>query len=193
MKVSPDDWVLAGLQTLGRDGVEEVRVERLARELKVTKGSFYHHFANRRSLLTAMLQLWRARGTADIIEDLEGRGIAPGERFRQLVAFILKPHDFDAVESGLRAWASRDPEAAEVVREVDRRRLRYVTGLLTEAGFGRAQAKTRSLALYRLIIGDFMWRAHGGPALSGPERERIVALFLAPADGAGQPPARQAI
>lgn len=38
-------WVAAGLTTLAAKGLDAVRVERLAADLKVTKGSFYWHSA----------------------------------------------------------------------------------------------------------------------------------------------------
>ena len=48
-------WLRAGLEALRKGGVGAVRVERLAEDVGVTKGSFYWHFRDRRDLLDAML------------------------------------------------------------------------------------------------------------------------------------------
>ena len=66
--LTPLDWVIAGIAALAEGGIDAVRVERLARVLRTTKGSFYWHFADRSALLLAMLDLWEREGTADLIE-----------------------------------------------------------------------------------------------------------------------------
>jgi AcrR family transcriptional regulator len=43
----------------------------------VTKGSFYWHFEDRRALLEAMLEAWRARATNAIIDEVEAKGATP--------------------------------------------------------------------------------------------------------------------
>ena len=46
-----DDWIRAAVARLSDLGIEAVRVEVLARDLGVSKGSFYWHFRNRIDLL----------------------------------------------------------------------------------------------------------------------------------------------
>ncbi|HEY9599332.1 MAG TPA: TetR/AcrR family transcriptional regulator [Cyanophyceae cyanobacterium] len=41
VKISRQDWMTIGLQTLIESGIEAVRVEPLAKRLNVTRGSFY--------------------------------------------------------------------------------------------------------------------------------------------------------
>ncbi len=57
-RLDRDDWVAAGLAALERGGVEAVAIVPLARELGVTRGSFYWHFASRDELLGAVLERW---------------------------------------------------------------------------------------------------------------------------------------
>ena len=49
-RLGKTEWIDAGLKALARDGVDAVRVERLAERLCVTKGSFYWHFVVTRAL-----------------------------------------------------------------------------------------------------------------------------------------------
>ena len=51
-------WTQAGLEALRKGGVAGVRVERLAEDIGLTKGSFYWHFRGRGELLEALLEFW---------------------------------------------------------------------------------------------------------------------------------------
>ena len=62
-----EDWVRAAFKVLTEASVADVKVELLAKDLGVTKGSFYWHFADRDALLDAMRQAWVHMGTEQII------------------------------------------------------------------------------------------------------------------------------
>ena len=67
-QLSTEDWLKLALETLDNEGIHKVNVEYLARQLKVTKGSFYWHFKNRESLLKEMLNYWTETLTTDVIQ-----------------------------------------------------------------------------------------------------------------------------
>src|SRR5215469_12958019 len=77
-------WITAALDVLASKGIEGVRVEILAKHLKITKGSFYWHFKDRRALLDAMLNEWRRRATFAIIDRLESSHEPPVQRLQRL-------------------------------------------------------------------------------------------------------------
>ncbi|MFP3380571.1 helix-turn-helix domain-containing protein, partial [Bacillus sp. SIMBA_069] len=58
MQYMREDWVRAALTKLTEAGIESVRVEALAREMNISKGSFYHHFQDRQDLLDSMISYW---------------------------------------------------------------------------------------------------------------------------------------
>jgi len=153
-----------------------VRIEAIAREIGVTKGSFYHHFPGRQALLDAMLDGWRARGT-DAIIALADQGDSPLERFARLHAIIFGSPEGDVVESAVRAWATTDERAREATERVDQARLDYVTNLLVEAGMDPPLARRRTTLYYRMVIGDAIWRTAGGPGLTAQERTELLAMF----------------
>jgi AcrR family transcriptional regulator len=145
------DWVEAGLQALADHGVEGIRVERLAKGLGVTKGSFYWHFRDREALLEAMLQLWRRRATLDVIERLNRTAETPVERFRALMRLQFKgtrARQGAAVELAMRLWARRDMAARAAMEEVDDLRLRYIAGLLQDCGTPPHEADARAVLAY---------------------------------------------
>src|ERR1017187_2761901 len=75
--LSRNDWLKAARLALLTGGVEAVRVEKLARNLRVTKGSFYWHFKGREELLDLLLREWEEELLKDIIPRLNGRRRRP--------------------------------------------------------------------------------------------------------------------
>ncbi|MET0387197.1 MAG: helix-turn-helix domain-containing protein, partial [Polyangiales bacterium] len=74
------DWVTAGLAVLAQQGADAIKVEPLARELGVTKGSFYWHFRDRDALLKAILSHWQTVATAARLARVDALGGTPAER-----------------------------------------------------------------------------------------------------------------
>src|SRR5690606_13043756 len=71
LRLEATAWVDAGIEILVRESIEHVRVERLARELGVTKGSFYWHFKDREDLQAAILDRWFQKATVGVRERAE--------------------------------------------------------------------------------------------------------------------------
>lgn len=178
-KKSQQDWVNGAVVALSNGGSDAVRIEPLAKALGVSKGSFYHHFTNRRSLLLAVLDQWEQLGTSAIIDDVEAATDDPAGRLTALVRISCTPDRLgDAIEMSIRAWATTDPIAQEAAARVDQRRLGYVVDLLMSTGMKRPQAKRRAAMFYRVIIGDTTWRMAGGPKHTRRELGELTALLL---------------
>src|SRR3954471_16809595 len=91
-RLRPEDWTKAALAAIADKGTANVSVERLARELGATKGSFYWHFKDRPALITAALDRWEHEYTDRIIERLSDVS-DPRERLRRLLTstFVDQP------------------------------------------------------------------------------------------------------
>jgi len=101
-RLGPEDWTKAALAAIADKGTANVSVERLARELGATKGSFYWHFKDRPALIDAALQRWERDFTDRIIERLSG--IAdPRERFRKLLESSFEDHPGVLIDANLLA------------------------------------------------------------------------------------------
>lgn len=159
-----------------------MRVEPLARSLKVSKGSFYWHFEDRAALLEALLVAWEQASTLSVIEEVEASGDSGSDRLLALMYETFRtPIEDDKVEAAIRAWASREIKARNVVRRVDRRRLRYVEGLLVAVGLDVGTAKLRAHILYRTLIGESIARGMGARA-SGDEFIEVLHGLLVSRD-----------
>jgi len=147
------DWITQGLKTLAASGVETVRIEPLAKSMRVTKGSFYWHFKNREDLLEAILQEWIKLQTNSIIEQVEAKGGNAANKLLHL--FELAVQDDGRVETAIRAWAKNDANVCAFLAEVDQRRLNYTQELFLQIGFAPFEALVRARMAYYSLVGEF--------------------------------------
>lgn len=155
-RLTAENWISAAEDMLERRGIDAVRIEPLAKKLKVTKGSFYYHFKDRPTLLTTLLDNWRRRATNAVISRLESRVASPEERLRGLLE--LHRHGSVATEGAslelaIRQWAKADKIAQRAVEEVDSHRHRYIAGIYHELGLDTASAEARAFLLYSTLMG----------------------------------------
>ena len=64
------DWLLKALDIFVAEGIDAVRITRLADDLGVTRGSFYWHFENREDLISALVSYWKDKNTPAITQSV---------------------------------------------------------------------------------------------------------------------------
>ena len=168
-------WTQAALEALRKGGVAGVRVERLAEDIGLTKGSFYWHFRGRGELLEALLEFWAREMTEaefERISEVKG-GLVP--RLLTLAEDVLDK-GMGRYDPAVRAWARADRKVAAAVAQVDRRRVRALTGFFEEGGFTPAEARTRARLFYTFLLGEPQVRA---PAREPAELKRMVDILAA--------------
>jgi AcrR family transcriptional regulator len=147
-RLGRQDWIDAAIQRLFEEGIGAVSVEQLATRLGVTRGSFYHHFADREDLLRAMLDDWAQRWTYDVRDQLAALGLDPGTTLLALMRAI-RSQGASKYDAPFRAWALHDPLARAVLEQVDATRLDYIRSLFEGLGFSGLEAECRArLFLY---------------------------------------------
>src|SRR5579863_5677371 len=75
-----EDWIAAARAELIAAGVNAVKVGRLARRLRVTRGSFYWHFKSHEDLLHELLRSWEKTNTEPFERALTQSGAPQGIR-----------------------------------------------------------------------------------------------------------------
>lgn len=180
------DWVLAALEALAEGGVEAVKVERLAKALKVSKGSFYWHFKDRSDLLLALLDLWDADFTQELINHAATLP-TPAARLRSVAREALERtmHGVDSAraEAAVQAWAGQDEHAAARLRLVEQARVGYLTEELAAAGLPRHSALAMAKALYLALLGLYAARSYNPTLADDHAFLDLLDLVLAEADG----------
>lgn len=155
MKLSKNIWLKHTLGKIGDVGVSAIQIESLAKELKVTKGSFYWHFSDRDSLLSETLTYWYNSATVAIGLAAKRDFNTPLDRLRYFFTLALnKGPDVPGgpVEQALREWARVSDVAAEMTRRVDQDRMSLIAEAYIELGQSKDQARqTAAMALAHLI------------------------------------------
>lgn len=131
--LQPGDWLRAASLRLASDGVEFVRVELLARDLGVSKGSFYWHFKDRDDLLAKLLGQWEREETDWLDAPVAGIHSA-ASRWARFVN-RCSAQDRLRLEAAIRSWARKDPRVAARVKAIESRRTAYLAEILRETGF----------------------------------------------------------
>jgi len=118
-RLAADDWLEAALATLVSGGIEAVQITVLARDLGVTRGSFYWHFESREALLDALLTEWRARNTGVMVEALEGTTTLD-DGILALFSVWVDHRRFDPrLDQAVRDWARHSEQLRGVVKAED--------------------------------------------------------------------------
>ena len=169
-RLTKSDWIDHGLKTLASEGPNGLKVGPMATKLKVSRGSFYWHFADIADFRAQLLAAWQARTTDEVIQDLEAR--AEPDRLKHLLrrAFNVRR----SLDRAIRAWAAEDAEVAAAVAAADAGRVAYIAGLLEAAGVEAETAAHRATFLYWAYLGQAAPR-HASFAASA--MDDISALF----------------
>jgi AcrR family transcriptional regulator len=148
-------WIAAAFDAVADGGIDAVRVEPLAKALRITKGSFYWHFADRRALIDAMLVAWATGRIAAIRAQAALRG-DPAAALRDLADLYTRNANVRglAIELAIRALARTDAAAAKAARSVDRERLKHVGELFAALGWDGGAAQARAVAFYSYLFGQ---------------------------------------
>ncbi len=174
-------WTIAATAALGNVGIDGVRVEALARQLKTSKGSFYWHFRDRADLLDAILTLWEDEGTEQVIA-MAAHLASPAERLHavleEAVRFDVHGAAVSAVEGALRAWAAQDEAAAARVRAVDARRVDYLRDELLALGHAPEMAQRHAEGLYLALLGYYAAHRYASPSANVATLTTLLRLAI---------------
>jgi AcrR family transcriptional regulator len=177
----PSDWLAAAFSRLSDQGVDSVRVEVIARDLGVSKGSFYWHFHGRGDLLERMLSQWEGDELAWIEAENDA---APAARWAQIVAKTADPERIRS-EVALRGWARRDSRVAARVAAIERKKAALIASVLREVGFTPSAAEAWSEIALMVCLGwlDRATRDRGFHAASRGLGEFLSEVILAASAG----------
>ena len=170
-QLSREAWLERALKVLRDEGIQGVRVERLARDLGTTKGSFYWHFKDRDDLWKSILQFWDDQYTGVIVDNPDFQGSGPAEGMLAALTRIRK-EGLDKYELAMRAWADHDSRADQAVRKVYDRRMKFIRAFFKRLGFRGAQLEVRT----RLTLCYLCWEQDMFPDDSESHRLRMLKL-----------------
>jgi AcrR family transcriptional regulator len=171
-------WVEEGLQVLAAGGLDAVRVEALAKNLGVTKGGFYGHFADRAELLTTMLDAWERESTDEVIERVTREGGDPKTQIQRAGMLTFSDDRLLPIDLAIRDWARRDEAVAARLRRVDNRRMALLREMIGTFCSDPDEVEARSLIAFCLAIGEHFLAADHAGRSRGQVLARAADLVL---------------
>ena len=183
--LTPQHWVDAATELLVDNGIDAVRVDVVAKILKVTRGSFYWHFRDRDDLLRRLLESWRLAATEQIIERFESHRGDPRDLIKELISLPFRGRAAvraARIELAIRAWARRDDMARLAVDDVDSRRISYIAQCFSAIGFSMSEARQRGFLLYSYEVAESILSRQGNEAQKRERSALAERLLLTPVD-----------
>lgn len=177
-RLSAVDWEVGALDLIAAQGVAAVAVEALARQLGVTKGSFYWHFPTREALLKAALERWERQDTDHVFGQVEP--IAdPRERLGELFRRSGREAKSHVIYSAL-LRALDHPIVQPLMERVSQRRMDFLARAYRQIGMDRRQALHRARLAYAAYVGFLQLTLQLGlPRLDHAEFEAYVEHVVA--------------
>lgn len=154
-KVSTQTWLDLGFATLLKEGCDGLSAEKMAKNLGITRGSFYHRFGSREGYVTALLDAWAASCAQQIEQSQaflstpstlrDSKPLSPLHEY----AWHL-PHQLDIA---VRSWSQRDPLVQQYQSRVDKMRLSHVLSIFKSLNISITKANRISQVAYISLVG----------------------------------------
>lgn len=155
LRLSREDWIEAARLVLIASGVDDVKVDRLAKELRVTRGSFYWHFKHRKDLLDALLAGWATQNRAELAQ-IRKRTKHVEEGLLEAVRIWLgEDPAYPTFDMAIRFWARKSREVAGLVRAIDEEWISLFAAIFESSGEDRMTALARARIIYFHQIGYY--------------------------------------
>jgi AcrR family transcriptional regulator len=184
--LTPEAWIDAATQVLVDQGIDHVRVDVLAGQLGVTRGSFYWHFRDREDLLRRVLAAWRERATEQLTRRLERAHTDPRQQLHDVISLPFRGHaaaQAARIELAIRAWARRDETARAAVDEADAARIAYHVHVFAALGFALPEARSRAFVLYGYEVAESLLHRQGSEEQRRARAQLVEQLVLQPLRG----------
>ena len=146
-------WIQGALGMIAKSGAASVKVERLSREINVSKGSFYWFFSDIDDLLIRCLDHWKEQLNDAVYDDIRGLDASAQDRLFRLIDQVLVSR-LGRYDAAIRAWAMTDARVQAFVAGVDRERLDFLVEVFAEDGMAVPAAKQQAHLFYRAFIAE---------------------------------------
>lgn len=147
-RLGKKQWLAIALEVLAESGVEEIKIERLAEALGMSRNGFYYHFHNRDHFLEELLDYWEHDYTRVISSDTTIQQLSPEDRFEKVIE-IVQENKLSKYDLAIMSWAKKDQRVKKVVERVFALRLDFVGKIFEELGFTGDELEVRK----RLVVG----------------------------------------
>jgi AcrR family transcriptional regulator len=151
-----EDWVAAARKVLETRGIAEVKIDRLARQFKVTRGSFYFHFSSLKDLHDDLLQEWR-RSNCEPFQAMVDAEVTDGVQFFSDIvhAWVDEKPFSPKLDLAVRDWARTSKDIGREVDAIDRLRIDLLVRSFLKIGYSEKESIVRARITYFHQIGQY--------------------------------------
>ena len=132
--LTPRDWLEAGQSLLRRGGLRALKLRPLADELRVSTGSFYHHFADFDAYQGRLATYFAEPQISDMVAAIRRANRNPS-RASACSRRSVRRRGMSRLSIAMRAWAESDPRARAAVERHDEIVLGFLADCLRANGF----------------------------------------------------------
>ena len=147
-RLGKKQWLSKALDVLAESGVDEIKVDSLAKALGMSRNGFYYHFRNRDQFLEELLNHWDHEYTRVISSDTTIQQLSPEYRFEKVIEMVQQ-HKLSKYDLAIISWAKKDQRVRMVLKRVLALRLDFVGKIFEELGFTGDELEVRK----RLVVG----------------------------------------
>lgn len=147
-----NQWLDAGLALFAVGGIDALVVERMAHSLSCSKSSFYWYFKDREAFLDTMIRRWIDRATTSVIVGSEQEPAAES-KIRSLLAVMFEDKNSKNTMFHLRQLGASRIAYEQMLDEVEKTRIRYMTSLLLQLQFDEVSAREKAEMIYDYYLG----------------------------------------
>ncbi|MDF2516925.1 MAG: TetR/AcrR family transcriptional regulator [Sphingobacterium sp.] len=149
-RIERKEWLEDGMKILKKEGFQRITIDNLCKSLKITKGSFYHHFKNMEDYIEALMKYWQNKNTLEFIKKTEEQCDIQRKYF---ILSDLASSTSHKVEQIIRAWSFSNETVKAYVKQVDHMRIEYLTDLNIQQGLDLKKARNSAIMQYGTLIG----------------------------------------
>jgi len=149
IKVKSEDWIKKGIELFAQGGIDALNVEKMAKLLNCTKGSFYHHFKSREDYIDQITEYYY-KTRKNMLESMGELYNSPVEKLSRVLTGVFKnPRGLD-FEFQLRHFAEINEKAKIALNNLERERITYVSVLLNDCGVEIPDLRAEMIYYYYL-------------------------------------------
>ena len=148
------DWLKLGYKLFTEKRISGIVIEKMAKDLKCNKSSFYWHFKTKKEFISQVVNYWVENKTKKIIEitNIEDN---PAQKVNKLIDITYSKMPYSDFIFYLKRYAVQDKTISKIMDAVDNQRIEYVKRLLIENGYKDNEAQIKASLLYKHLIGFY--------------------------------------
>jgi AcrR family transcriptional regulator len=171
--ITKEEWLTCALNVLESTGIDGVRIEKLARQLGVSRSGFYWHFKDRQDLLTHILEYW-AHEYTEVVTDNKALTEGPAVQRLENIMRTVRDYELNRFEAAIFIWSQSDPAAKETFNRAYKMRLDFIRNIFSELEFKGDELEMRA----QLFMGYLAWEYTDFCKQSKTKQNRLLKLRL---------------